>query len=214
MKCALIGAEKAECSIGFMCAPLGVSRSGYSAWEGRSPSPRARQSAELGDAVAAIYEQTKGRYGSPRIVRELRAQGRCTSRKRVARRMRDKGLVARHRTRFRRTTDSNHRFPIAENLLARNFATPAPNQVWVTDLTYIWTREGWLYLSAILDRYSRAVVGWAMSDRIDTELCRTALAMAVRTRRPPAGLVHHSDRGSTPAMNTARRSPSMGGSAA
>lgn len=205
MKFALIGAEKAEFPIGFMCAQLGVSRSGYYAWEGRSPAPRTRQSAELGDAVEAIYEQTKGRYGSPRIARELSAQGRCTSRKRVARLMRDKGLVARRRKRFRRTTDSNHRFPIAENLLARNFATPAPNQVWVTDLTYIWTREGWLYLSAILDLYSRAVVGWAMSDRIDTELCLTALAMAARTRRPPAGLVHHSDRGSQYASHEYRQ---------
>jgi len=196
VKFALMKAEKAEFPIRFMCEQLGVSRSGYYAWEGRSPSDRAVETADLGDAVEAIYCDYKGRYGSPRIVRELRAQGRCTGRNRVAHIMQKKGLVARRRKRFRCTTDSNHPFPIAENLLDRNFETSAPNQVWVTDLTYIWTRQGWLYLSAILDLYSRAVVGWSMSDRIDTTLCLKALEMAVKTRRPAAGLVHHSDRGS------------------
>lgn len=196
MKFALIAAEKATFPIGFMCTQLGVSRSGYYAWQGRPPSPRAVASVALGTAVAAIYTTTNGRYGSPRILRELAAQGRCTSRKRVARLMREQGLVARRRRRCRRTTDSHHRFPIAPNVLARRFTASAPNRAWVTDLTYIWTREGWLYLSAILDLYSRAVVGWAMSDRIDSALCLTALTMAVHRRRPPAGLVHHSDRGS------------------
>ena len=196
MKFALIDVEKAAFPIRFMCEQLGVSRSGYYAWQGRALSERAVETAELGIEVEAIYGANKGRYGSPRILRELGAQGRCTSRKRVARIMQEKVLVARCRKRVRRTTDSNHPFPIAENLLARHFQTRAPNQIWVTDLTYIWTREGWLYLSAILDLYSRAVVGWAMSDRIDTALCLTALEMAVKARRPPAGLVHHSDRGS------------------
>lgn len=196
MKFALIDVEKAAFPIRFMCEQLGVSRSGYYAWQGRAPSERAVETAELGNEVEAIYGEHKGRYGSPRILCELGAHGRCTSRKRVARIMREKGLVARCRKRGHRTTDSNHPFPIAENLLARHFQTSAPNQIWVTDLTYIWTREGWLYLSAILDLYSRAVVGWAMSDRIDTTLCLTALEMAVTARRPPAGLVHHSDRGS------------------
>ena len=196
MKFALIDAEKAAFPIGFLCEQLAVSRSGYYAWQGRAPSGRAVASAALGDQVAAIYGANKGRYGSPRIVRELGAQGRWTSRKRVARIMREKGLAARRRTRCRRTTDSTHPFPIAENVLARQFTTRAPNQVWVTDLTYVWTHEGWLYVSAILDLYSRAVVGWAMSDRIDTALCLKALEMAVQARRPTAGLVHHSDRGS------------------
>jgi transposase InsO family protein len=196
VKFTLIEAEKAEFPIRFMCDQLSVSRSGYYAWQGRSPSNRAVETAQLGAEVQAIYSENKGRYGSPRIVRELGAQGRCTSRNRVARIMQDKGLVARRRKRFRCTTDSNHSFPIAENLLGRNFETSAPNQVWVTDLTYIWTRQGWLYLSAILDLYSRSVVGWAMSDRIDTTLCLKALEMAVKARRPAAGLVHHSDRGS------------------
>ena len=196
MKFALIEAEKAAFPIQFMCEQLEVSRSGYYAWQGRPPSARAVDTAELGEKIEEVYKEKKRRYGSPRIVLDLAAHGRCTSRKRVARIMRDKGLVARCRKRFRRTTDSNHPYPIAENLLERNFKTNAPNLVWVTDLTYIWTREGWLYLSAILDLYSRTVVGWAMSDTIDTELCLKALEMAVKTRRPAAGLVHHSDRGS------------------
>ena len=196
MKFALIDAEKAAFPIRFMCEQLGVSHSGYYAWQGRPPSARSVDTAELGEKIKEVYKENKGRYGSPRIVRDLVAHGRCTSRKRVARIMQDKGLVAKQRKRFRRTTDSNHPYPIAENLLDRNFTTEAPNQVWVTDLTYIWTREGWLYLSAILDLYSRSVVGWAMSETIDTELCSRALEMAVQARRPAAGLVHHSDRGS------------------
>jgi transposase InsO family protein len=195
VKFALIDAEKADFPITFMCQELSVSRSGYYAWRRRRPSNRAIQTAELGREVAAVYRQSKGRYGSPRVVRELGALGWCTSRKRVARIMRENGLVARRRKRFRRTTDSNHPFPIAKNLLERNFTTNAPNQAWVTDITYIWTREGWLYLAAILDLYSRAVVGWAMSERIDTDMCLSALDMAVRARRPAPGLVHHSDRG-------------------
>ena len=205
MKFALIEAEKADFPVVFMCRQLGVSRSGYYAWQGRAPSQRAVETAVLSGEVAAVFGENKGRYGSPRVVLELVAQGRCTSRKRVARIMREKGLVARRRKRFCRTTDSNHPFPIAENLLERNFETSAPNQVWVTDLTYIWTRQGWLYLSAILDLYSRAVVGWAMSDRIDTALCLKALDMAVTARRPAPGLVHHSDRGSQYASHDYRR---------
>jgi transposase InsO family protein len=195
VKFALIDAEKAAFPIDFMCRQVGVSRSGYYAWRSRRPAPRAVATAALGAAVTAIYHAHHGRYGSPRIVRELAAAGRRASRRRVARLMREQGLVARARRRGRRTTESRHPFPVAANVLARRFTTGAPNQVWVTDLTYIATRQGWLYLSVILDLYSRAVVGWAMSERLDTALCLTALTMAVQRRRPPAGLVHHSDRG-------------------
>jgi transposase InsO family protein len=152
--------------------------------------------AALGAQDRRIYHAHQGRCGSPRIVRELATAGRGPGRTRVARVMRAQGLVGRRRRRGRRTTDSRHAFPVAANVLARHFTTRAPNQVWVTDLTYIGTRQGWLYLSVILDLYSRAVVGWAMSERIDTALCLTALTMAVQQRRPPAGLLHHSDRGS------------------
>lgn len=195
MKFALIEAEKAEFPVRFMCRQLGVSCSGYYAWRGREKSETARETAVLEKEVKAVYTAHKGRYGSPRILLELKGQGRCTSRKRIARIMQQHGLVARPRKRFRRTTDSNHPLPVADNLLARKFTTVAPNEVWVTDITYIWTQEGWLYLSAILDLYSRAVVGWAVSQNIDTTLCLKALEMAVARRRPKAGLLHHSDRG-------------------
>lgn len=196
MKFALIEAEKADFPVSFMCRQLRVSRSGYYAWRGRVPSATARETAALGKEVKAVFGAHKGRYGSPRILLELKAQGRCAGRKRVARIMRQQGLFARTPKRFRGTTDSNHSLPIADNLLARKFTTVAPNEVWVTDITYLWTREGWLYLSAILDLYSRAVVGWAVSQNIDTTLCLKALEMAVARRRPKAGLLHHSDRGS------------------
>ena len=204
MKFALIDVEKAAFPIEFMCRQLGVSRSGYYAWCGRAPSNRAIDDTRLGHEIAAIYRENRARYGSPRIWCELKAQGRCTSRKRVARLMQSRGLVARRRRRFCRTTDSNHAFPIADNLLARNFTATEPNLVWVTDITYLWTREGWLYLSAIIDLYSRAVVGWSTGAFIDTALCLRALDMAVKWRRPAAGLVHHSDRGSQYASHAYR----------
>ena len=132
MKFALIDAEKAVFPIEFMCRQLGVSRSGYYAWRGRGASSRTKEDVTLGQDIAAIYRENRGRYGSPRVWRELKAQGRCTSRKRVARIMRSRQLVARRRRRFCRTTDSKHAFPIAPNLLERNFTAAEPNQVWVT----------------------------------------------------------------------------------
>jgi putative transposase len=209
VKFALIAAEKAAFPIGFMCEQLGVSRSGYYAWQGRAPSPRAVANTALGTAVAAIYETTRGRYGSPRIVHELAAQGRGTSRKRVARLMREQGLVARRRPRCRRTTDSNHPFPIATNVLAGQFTARAPNQIWVTDLTYIWTRQGWLYLSAILDLYSRAVVGWAMSDRTTpSSASRRWRWPCTAGARPPAWYITPIAAVSTRASSTGPRSRS------
>ncbi len=205
MRFAFIEAEKANFPIAFMCARLEVSRSGYYAWRGRGPSQRALEDQRLAALVVSIHGESKGRYGSPRVSAELRARGQRTSRKRVARLMQAQGLSGRPRKRRQRTTDSQHALPVAENLLGRDFHAEEPNRVWVTDITYIWTREGWLYLAAILDLYSRAVVGWAMSERIDTELCLTALAMAVTSRRPPPGLTHHSDRGSQYASRAYRR---------
>lgn len=205
MKFALIKAEKANFPIDFMCGQLGVSRSGYYAWRDRKPSPRMLEAAELQREVIAAFCLNKRRYGSPRIWRELAAQGRCTSRKRIARIMQEQGLAARRRKRFCRTTDSNHPFPIADNLLERKFEAEAPNRIWVTDITYIGTREGWLYLAAIVDLYSRAVVGWATSALIDADLCLAALDMAIQSRRPAPGLIHHSDRGSQYASYKYRR---------
>jgi putative transposase len=205
VKFALIDEEKACFPIDFMCKQLEVSRSGYYAWRKRAPSQRRRDDEVLASEVAAVHRESKGRYGSPRVYEELKARGRRTSRKRVARLMQSQALEGRRRRRFRRTTDSNHSSPIAENLLERDFRASAPNQVWVTDITYLWTGEGWLYLSAILDLYSRIVVGWALSEHIDTKLCLRALDMAVKARRPAPGLVHHSDRGSQYASNEYRR---------
>jgi transposase InsO family protein len=205
VKFAFIDAEKANYPVDFMCRQLGVSRSGFYAARRREPSARKRDEARLVEEVKAVHAGSRGTYGSPRVHATLKAQGRATSRKRVARVMREHDLVARSRRRFRRTTDSRHTFPVAENVLGRAFTTTAPNEVWVTDITYVWTREGWLYVAAILDLYSRMVVGWAMSERIDRRLCLSALRMAVEARRPTPGLVHHSDRGSQYASTEYRR---------
>ena len=147
-------------------------------------------------AVAAIYTQSRGRYGSPRVHAELRESGQRTGRKRVARLMRAAGLRARKTSRYRLTTDSRHGLAIKDNLLAQRFAVLEPNTTWVTDITYLWTLEGWLYLAVILDLFSRRVVGWSMSDSLKRELALDALKMALDDRQPLPGLVHHSDRGS------------------
>ena len=205
MKFRFIDAEKANFPIDFMCRHLEVSRSGFYAFIKRPPSPRAIDEAKLVEEVKSVHNESRCTYGAPRVQAALKGRGRATSRKRVARVMRENGLAGRIRKRFRRTTDSNHAFPIAENVLGRDFVAAAPNEAWVTDITYIWTREGWLYLAAIVDLYSRMVVGWAMSERIDRQLCLDALAMAVKARRPAPGLVHHSDRGSQYASTEYRK---------
>jgi putative transposase len=179
-----------------MCVRLEVSSSGFYAWRKRPPSSRALEDGRLLAEIRTVHAESHGRYGSPRVHRELAAKGVHANKHRVARLMRENGLRGRRRRRFRHTTDSNHGMPIAPNTLARDFTADAPNEVWVTDITYIPTREGWLYLAAILDLYSRRVVGWSMSDRITRQLTLDALTMALRARAPATGLVHHSDRGS------------------
>jgi len=205
VKFAFIDAEKALFPVEFMCKQFSVSSAGYYASRGRKPSARALDEVALEKEIALVHEGSRKAYGSPRVHEQLKKEGRRTSRKRVARIMRDKALVARVKRRFRRTTDSNHPFPIAENVLGRAFTVDAPNKVWVTDITYVDTREGWLYLAAIVDLYSRKVVGWAMSRRIDAQLCLDALQMALLARNPPPGLIHHSDRGSQYASHEYRR---------
>jgi transposase InsO family protein len=185
----------ADFPVQVMCELLGVSRGGYYAWAGRAESARAADDRTLAAEIRAAYEASRGRYGSPRVHAELRARGRRIGRKRVARLMRGMGLAARRRRRFRRTTDSRHAFPIAPNLLERNFTAEAPDRVWLADLTYIWTAQGWLYLAAVLDLYTRRVVGWAMADHLRHELTLAALDMAIVRQRPAPGLVHHADRG-------------------
>jgi putative transposase len=196
VKFEFIEAEKAHWSIAFMCDRLEVSKSGFYAWRGRPPSSRSIEDERLLAEIRTVHAESRGRYGSPRVHRELAAKGIHASKHRVARLMRENGLRGRRRRRFRHTTDSNHAMPIAPNTLARDFTAEAPNTVWVTDITYIPTREGWLYLAAILDLYSRRVVGWSMSDRITRQLTLDALSMGLQSRTPPAGLLHHSDRGS------------------
>jgi transposase InsO family protein len=179
-----------------LCRVVDVSRSGFHSWRDRGLSPHQRRDEQLAVEVAAVHERSRKTYGSPRVHAELRARGVRTGRKRVARLMRAKGLVVRCKRRFRRTTDSRHSQPIAPNVVARDFRTIGPNKVWATDVTAIWTLEGWAYLAVMLDLFSRRVIGWRMSESNDTALALDVLREAVRLRRPPHGLIHHSDRGS------------------
>jgi putative transposase len=179
-----------------MCAVLGVSRSGYYAWLERPG--RARVAAEIGlrAKIRAFHEASGGTYGSPRIKIDLDKAGEPVGRHRVARYMREAGLQGRTKSRFRVvTTDSRHAEPIAPNQLADIPAPTQPNQVWVTDITYVPTDEGWLYVAGVLDLFSRRLIGWAMGSSLETALPLAALLMAVRQRKPPPGLLHHSDRG-------------------
>jgi transposase InsO family protein len=191
-----IEAEKAYYPIRLICRCLAVSRSGYYAWRRRSPSARVTQDARLKVEIAASHTASRRTYGSPRVLRDLREDGHQVSRKRVARLMRELGLEGRRKRRFRATTDSQHRFPVAPNVLMRDFNVEAPNTAWITDITYLATLEGWLYLAVILDLFSRRVVGYAMSERIDRALVLEALRKALAQRPGARDLIHHSDRGS------------------
>jgi len=191
-----IRVQEAFHAVRTLCRVLDVSRSGYYAWSNRSPSPRSIEDSHIVAEVAAVFDEHKGRYGSVRITRELRDGGVRVGRHRVRRLMRQASLRARRRRQWMRTTDSRHGHPIAPNLLARNFTVAAPNRVWVADITYLPTKTGWLYLAVVIDLYSRAVVGWSMSRRIDGKLTLDALDAALRRRRVEPGLIAHSDRGS------------------
>ena len=181
--------------VGLLCKALGVSRSGYYAWQRRPESNRTRQNRDLKARIRQVHKESRGTYGSPRIHCELRDQGERCGRHRVARLMREDGLRAKVKKRYKATTDSKHDLPVAPNLLQRNFDPVAPDRVWASDITYIWTAEGWLYLAVVLDLFSRSVVGWSMSQRIDRHLVMEALTMAIKRRSPAPGLIHHSDRG-------------------
>src|SRR5258708_1088798 len=181
-----------------LCLHLEVSPSGYYAWQRRHdyPGARALQDRALVQEIDQIHARSRQTYGSPRVMEELRSKGQRHGRNRIARLMKQEGLCGRQKGRYHvQTTDSNHDQPIAPNRLAQAPKASAPNQLWVADITYIETQEGWLYLAAILDLYSRKIVGWAMSERIDTVLVLKALAMALLHRRPPTNLLFHSDRG-------------------
>lgn len=196
MRFRLIDAAKEEFPVQRLCKVLGVSQSGYFAWKSRPASRRQRDDLVLLAHVRAAFALSHETYGSPRMTHELRDQGLDAGRRRVARLMRENGLRARQPRRFKRTTDSLHAFPVAPNLLDQDFSAGRPDEKWGADISYIWTREGWLYLAVVIDLYARRVVGWAVSDRLHKELALRALRRALAVRRPAAGLLHHSDRGS------------------
>jgi putative transposase len=179
-----------------LCDALGVSPAGYYAWRDRPASDRQQRHDALLVEIRAIHAEFQARYGSPRVHAELVARGQECCVNTVARLMQENGIAAKTARKFRCTTDSNHDLPVAENLLDRQFDPEAPNEAWVADITYIPTREGWLYLAAVEDLYSRRVVGWSMADRLESRLVVDALALAVERRLPGEGLLAHSDRGS------------------
>ena len=187
--------EKAAFPIATMCRVLGVSPSGYWAWTTRRPSRRALSDQRLSADIAAIHAASRGTYGVPRVHAELRFAGTRCSRKRVARLMRSAGLEGAHRRRFVRTTTRDRATAPAPDLVNRSFHASRPNELWVADITYLPTWAGFLYLAAVIDVWSRMVVGWAMAGHLRTELILDAIDMAIARRRPPAGLVHHSDQG-------------------
>ena len=180
-----------------MCAVLGVSPSGYYAWRRRPPSPHSRADAVLALHIRAIYAESQQTYGSPRVHAELLGRGLQCGRNRVARLMRLAHLCARSKRRSRvpTTTQVDASLPVAPNRLARDFTASAPNQKWVCDITYVPTEQGWLYLAVVMDLFSRRVIGWHLDDTLDTSLALGALHLALGRRQPPAGLIHHSDRG-------------------
>jgi putative transposase len=205
-----MSAEKAW-PVAWMCKRLNVSRSGFYGWLGRAPSEHSRRDQQLAVAIAAVHTESRGTYGSQSVRDELVAAGEGVGRRRVARLMSEQGLSGKPRKKFVRTTDSAHKLPVAPNLVARHFDAERPDRLWVADISYVGTWEGFLYLATVLDVFSRRVVGWAVADNMRTELPLEALAMAVRDRGPKPGLMHHSDRGSQYASREYRKALTANG---
>jgi transposase InsO family protein len=195
VKFSFIHAQKASFPIAALCRLLGVSRQGYYAYADRRPSRRVLEEAALCTAIREVFVESGETYGSPRVLRELALRGVRTSKRRVERAMRGMGLTPPAPRRWTKTTIRDATHPVAPNELARDFTATRPNERWVTDITYVWTDEGWAYVATILDLFSRAVVGWAIDTTATTKLALNALQSAVQRRRPDAGLLHHSDRG-------------------
>ena len=196
MKYALITAHKNYFGVVLMCRVLAVSRSGYYGWARRPPSAQAQDNVTLDAVIADVFTAQKGRAGSPRVTLGVQANGITVGRHRVARRMKKLQLRAKAAKKFKATTNSNHTLPVADNLLKQNFHADAANQKWVSDITYVPTDEGWLYVAVVMDLYSRLVVGWAMAERMTATLVMDALQMALWRRKKPRGVIIHSDRGS------------------
>lgn len=197
MKYAWIESERNQFPLKDMCEVLGVSVSGYRAWRrGGTPDSTRLTDPQAVALLRAIHAEVKGAYGSRRMHRELKGRGHRIGLSRVERLMREHGIRARHKRRYKATTDSGHSLPVAESVLARDFTPPAPNRAWSDDITYIATHEGWLYLAVVLDLFNREVVGWSLKPRMTADLVTDALAMARFRRKPAAGVLFHSDRGS------------------
>lgn len=197
MRYALIEQARPHLPVKRGCALLGVSESGYYAWRQREADDKVAEETALVAQIQAIHQQSRATYGSPRVTAALRQVGIVCNRKRVARLMRKYGIVAKQRRRGKRTTNAHHAYPLAPNLLQRQFSAQRPNEKWLADITYLDTAEGWLYLAVVLDVYSRKIVGWAMATHLESSLVEAALGMALRQRCPLSEpLLHHSDRGS------------------
>ncbi len=205
MRFAFIDVEKASYPVRVLCRVLRVSRSGFYSWLRRRPSDRELDDERLRPQIVDAFKIGRGTYGSPRVQSELVDQGIEVGRRRVARLMRELGLQGLSPRKFRVTTNSNHREAIAPNLLARDFVANKPNEKWATDITYIWTAEGWLYLAVVMDLYSRRIVGWSTAEHMETSLCLDALSMAIKSRANVKGTTHHSDRGVQYASREYRR---------
>jgi len=182
--------------LNLLCKVMQVSRSGYYHWKRRGPSAREQERAQLIPRVRGLHQESKATYGSRRMAQELKALGYRCGKHKAGTLMKLAGVAAKQRKRFKATTDSNHQLPVAPNLLNRRFSVTTPNCVWVGDITYVWTSEGWLYLAVVIDLYSRRIVGWSMNNCISRRLVMDALTMAIWRRKPSRGLIFHSDRGS------------------
>ncbi len=195
MKFRFISEHNSKFGVKQICRVLGVSRSGYYTWQKRGTSQREQENQLLLEEIRDAYEMSRGIYGSPRITHELKAQGVNCSENRVARLMKQNGIRSKARRRFKVTTNSRHQLPVAPNLISQNFSAKRPNEIWFSDITYVWTREGWLYLAVILDCFSRKIVGWSMSSHLTQQLVINAFKQAVGRRQTKPGSIFHSDRG-------------------
>jgi transposase InsO family protein len=187
-----------------MCRALSVSRSGYYAWRKKGKSKQEIENEKLLEIIIEIYEQSKKRYGGPRVWKALKNRGIDCGKNRVARLMKKAGMISKRRKKFKATTNSKHNLPVAPNLINQDFTADQPNDVWVSDITYIWTYAGWLYLCIILDLYNRQIVGWSIKPRMTKELVLESLDKAIKNQRPSPGLIFHSDRGSQYASHKVR----------
>lgn len=204
MKYQFIDAYRSWFRVKKMCLALSISRSRYYQWRKRIKGHRQHEDERLLHSIIEIHKMSRRTYGSPRITKELKARGSSHGKNRIARLMRVNGIYAKTKRKFRVTTQSSHHLPVAENLLNRQFETHQANKVWLSDITYIWTQEGWLYFAAVLDLFNREVIGWSMDVSLHQDLVLNALYQAINKRRPGSGIVFHSDRGSQYAGHAVR----------